>query len=98
MDRTILQVPMTKDLRSSAEAVALGYGFSSLQEWIRVNLSKLAKHQITISIEENAEYLTPKQESALAQKEANFLKDKSKEKVYTANSVDELMNQLDGND
>ncbi len=42
MSRTILQIPMTKELRAKAEAVAQEYGFSSLQETVRVLLHKLS--------------------------------------------------------
>ena len=42
MNRTVLQVPMTIDLKKQAESVSLDYGFSSLQEVVRFMLNKLA--------------------------------------------------------
>ena len=51
-NRVVLQVPMTKELRRSAEEVALDYGFSSLQETIRLILNKLAKRELIVSVKE----------------------------------------------
>lgn len=64
MDRVILQVPMSKSLKMQAEAVASDYGFSSLQEIIRVLLRKLAKKSLNITIEETEEitHLSPTNE------------------------------------
>lgn len=56
-NRVILQVPMTRSLKEQAEAVASDYGFSSLQEIIRVLLHKLAKKTLDISIRETEEII-----------------------------------------
>src|SRR3989337_2070779 len=40
MDTTILQIPMPKSLKKSAQDVANDYGFSSLQDLLRVILTK----------------------------------------------------------
>jgi len=45
MDTTTLQIPISKDLKSSATIVARDYGFSSLQEIVRVFLRKLAQKE-----------------------------------------------------
>ncbi len=55
MQRVIVQVPMTKNLKEKAEAVSSGMGFSSLQEIIRVLLTKLSKKEISFRIEETEE-------------------------------------------
>lgn len=55
MQRVIVQVPMAKDLKEKAEAVSSGMGFSSLQEVIRVLLTKLSKKEISFRIEEAEE-------------------------------------------
>ncbi len=57
MSRVILQVPMSKTLKEQASAVSADMGFSSLQETIRVILNKLAKKEITFSIEETEEII-----------------------------------------
>ena len=52
MQRIIVQVPMTKDLKEQAEAVSFEMGFSSLQEAIRILLTKLSKKEYRLRIEE----------------------------------------------
>ena len=56
---TILQVPMSKELRDQATSKARNMGFSSLQETIRVFLGKLALGQVNIKFEETVQ-LSPK--------------------------------------
>lgn len=51
-NRITLQVPMTQSLKDRAESVATDYGFSSLQEVIRVMLSKFARKAITFTFQE----------------------------------------------
>lgn len=50
MQRVILQVPMTRELKQKAEIASFDMGFSSLQEIIRVILNKLARKELSISI------------------------------------------------
>ena len=93
MDRVVLQVPMSKTLRQQAEAVVVDYGFSSLQEIIRVILNKLAKRELTISIqeEEAVTYLSP----AAEKRYARAIKDiKKGRNVTTTKNVDELLRLL----
>jgi len=61
MSRTILQVPMSKDLKVEAEKAALSMGFSSLQESVRLILTKLAKKELKVAIYE--ETLSPEAEA-----------------------------------
>ncbi|MBU2592628.1 MAG: hypothetical protein ABH867_00220 [Patescibacteria group bacterium] len=55
MGRTILQIPVSKELRVKAEKAALIQGFSSLQEVIRVFMKKLADFSINVSFQEEEE-------------------------------------------
>lgn len=55
MQRVIVQVPMNKDLKKKAEVVSSEMGFSSLQETIRVLLTKLSKNEFNLKIEETEE-------------------------------------------
>lgn len=55
MKRVVLQVPMSNTLKQEAEMVASDFGFSSLQEIIRVILTKLAKRELAVSIQEEEE-------------------------------------------
>lgn len=52
MQRVIVQVPMPKELKKKAEAVSSDLGFSSIQEAIRVLLTKLAKKEFSLKVEE----------------------------------------------
>jgi len=56
---TILQVPMSKELRDQAASQARNMGFSSLQETVRIFLGKLALGQVNIKFEETVQ-LSPK--------------------------------------
>jgi len=90
--RTVLQVPMSIDLRKDAEKRALEQGFSSLQEAVRVFLKQLAKGVAGITFErEETVHLSPR-----AIKRYNkILKDIEEGKnIYEAKSVDDLMIQL----
>lgn len=62
MEKTILQIPISKELRLRAEAAALEEGFSSLQESVRLFLQKLAKKALSITFYEppKAVQLSPK--------------------------------------
>lgn len=55
MQRIIVQVPMTKELKEKAEDVSSDLGFSSLQEAIRVLLTKLSKKEFSLKVEEAEE-------------------------------------------
>ncbi len=51
MQRVILQVPMSRELKEKAQSASLDLGFSSLQETIRVLLTKLSKRELTMTVE-----------------------------------------------
>ena len=61
MQRVIVQVPMNKNLKEKAEIVVSDLGFSSIQEAIRVLLTKLSKKEFSLKVEEIEEvkYLSP---------------------------------------
>ena len=61
MQRVIVQVPMAKELKDKAELVSSDLGFSSIQEAIRVLLTKLSKREFSLKVEEVEEitYLSP---------------------------------------
>lgn len=90
MDRTVLQIPVSKDLRAKAEEAAFDYGFSSLQEVIRVFMTKLAKRAIEISFEPVVE-LTPKASERLGKIDKDFDGGKN---TFVARDVRELREQL----
>ena len=92
MDTVTLQVPMNKSLRDTAAVVAADYGFSSLQEVIRVLLNKLAKRQLSVNIEQfPAVKLSAKNEKRYLKMVDDF---KAGRNVYYAKDVDDMMKQL----
>lgn len=93
MQRVIVQVPMNKDLKERAEVVSSDLGFSSVQEIIRVLLTKLSKKELSLRVEEAEEikYLSPRAERKF--KEA--VKDiKAGRNVTKTKNVDELLELL----
>lgn len=91
--KTVLQVPLSVDLRRSAERKALEQGFSSLQEIVRVFLKKLSLGTIGVALnDEESVQLSPK---AIKRYDKIFDDIKSgKEKIYKAKNVEDLMLQL----
>lgn len=63
MNRVVVQVPMNKVLKEKAESVSAELGFSSLQEVIRVLLTKLSKKEFSFKVQE-AEEITYLSKSA----------------------------------
>lgn len=91
METTTLQVPLPKALKATATAVAKEYGFSSLQEIIRILLTKLARRQLVVQIEEAPIPLSSKAEKRYLRIEEDFEKGVN---VYKARNLEELMDQL----
>lgn len=91
MQRTILQVPMPRELKESAEKAALNAGFSSLQEVLRVFMKKFANKKIDLAFEEETHYLSPKAEQRYLKIMEDF---KNGRNISTAKNVDDLMSQL----
>ncbi len=93
MSRTVVQIPVTTDLRDSAYAMAISQGFSSLQEAMRVILHKFASGALHVGV-----YTVPApiQLSARAIKRYNKMDaDLAAGKNFkTARNVDDLMKQL----
>ncbi|MBI3486515.1 hypothetical protein HY025_06310 [Candidatus Daviesbacteria bacterium] len=90
MQKTILQVPMDKNLKNSAEKEAVRQGFSSLQEIIRVFLAQLASNQVEVSLQKSVT-LSAKNERRYVKMTKDF---ESGKNVYSASSVDDLLSKL----
>lgn len=85
-----MQVPVSKALRIKAESAALDYGFSSLQEVVRVFMTKLAKRTIEVSFQEVI-MLSSKAQDRYQKMDEDFSLGKN---VFSAKSVEELKTQL----
>ncbi len=90
MSRTVLQIPVSKSLRATAEAVARDYGFSSLQEIIRVFMAKLASRKVDISIQETTP-LSPKAEKRYLEMVREIEKGQG---ITTTKNLEELFSLL----
>lgn len=51
MNNTVLQIPMTIELREKSEKAAVEAGFSSLQEVVRVFLTCFSKGETKVKLE-----------------------------------------------
>lgn len=92
MNKVIVQVPVSQQIRDSAERVAEDYGFSSLQEVMRIFMKKFADRSVGITIEE----IMPLSIAS----EKRYLKIdediKQKKNSYRAKTVNQLMQHLHG--
>ncbi len=92
MNRVILQVPMSKTLRDRAEAAASAMGFSSLQESIRVILTKLARRELDVRVAYPDEHLSPRAERRYARILRNIKS--GKEKTVAFDTTKDMMAYL----
>lgn len=90
MHKTILQVPVSKQLKNDAEKAAIAQGFSSLQEIVRVFLSKLAEEKIKVSIQESLP-LSEKSEKRYQSITKDFENQKN---IYVVNDAKQLIKKL----
>lgn len=93
MQRVIVQVPMSKELKKKAEVVSADLGFSSIQETIRVLLTKLSKREFSLKVEETEEvtYLSP----AAVKRYNKAIDDiKAGRNITEAKNIDELLSLL----
>lgn len=92
MDTTILQVPLSKTLKSNATNIAKEIGFSSLQDFVRLVLTKLSHRELNVNIEQ-AEFikLSPAAKKRYARMTEDFKKGRN---IYHAKDVDDLLRQL----
>lgn len=93
MQKIVLQIPVSKQLKDDAEKAAFDQGFSSLQEVLRVFMKKFANNNIDVSFkEEEFVKLSKKAEKRYAEVIKNI--ESGKEKIFTAKNVDDFIEQL----
>lgn len=78
-----LTIPITQDLKINAENATHEQGFSSLQEIVRVFLTKLAANKVEVTLES----IILSDEKRYLSMTENFDEDKN---VYTAQSIGQL--------
>lgn len=94
MDSTILQIPMSKSLKQASQEVANEYGFSSLQDLLRVILTKLSHRELVVTIEETPIHLSRKNEKRYLKMSGDFKKNRH---IYHAKDANDLIKQLHEN-
>jgi hypothetical protein len=87
-----LQVPLDTRLRDQAEKVAVEAGFSSLQELVRVFLTKMSQRKIEFGFSGDV-VLSEKAEQRYIKTIADV---KAGKNIATAETYDELMAIVDG--
>lgn len=92
MDKVILQIPVSRTLRDSAERIAEEYGFSSLQEILRVLMKKISSRSMVVTFEETTP-LSMNSEKRYQAIDQDIIKHKN---THSAKSVKQLMQQLHG--
>ncbi len=92
MQRTVLQVPIDLELKNEAEQEAQDQGFSSLQEVVRVFLSRFAEKRIGIVFEQSVQ-LSPQAITRYDKMTDDIEKGKVKTKTFT--DVNSLMKHLE---
>ncbi|MEK7061121.1 MAG: hypothetical protein AAB954_00485 [Patescibacteria group bacterium] len=93
MNTTILQVPISKSLRTEAVSVAKDSGFSSLQEVVRLMLTKFARKEIGVTFERFPKVmLSAKNDRRYAKMVDDVLSGRVKTKSF--DNVDDLMKDL----
>lgn len=93
MQRVVVQVPMSKELKDKAEIVSTDLGFSSIQETIRVLLTKLSKREFSLKVEEVEEitHLSAAAERRFKKAVADI---KAGRNITKAENIDELLSLL----
>ncbi len=91
MDRVTLQVPVAKDIKIAAQARAEEMGFSSLQEVVRIFLSRLSAGFIDIGFEEKEVKLSKK---AIKRYEKMDEDRKNGKNWFSADNVEDLIKHL----
>ena len=93
MNKTILQIPMDKNLKSTAEKAATKQGFSSLQELVRVFLAQIALEKIEITMEKSVN-LSSRNEKRYIKMTRDFQSGKN---ISPAKDIKDLVSQLNDN-
>lgn len=94
---TILHLPINKEIKDHAEAVAKKQGYSSLQEVLRVFLSRFARERVQTAFVQTdlVEALNQAEESILTKREQQTRKAIQEGKFYKARTVKEMMTILE---
>jgi hypothetical protein len=99
MDSMILQIPMERSFKLSAQRMAEDVGFSSLQDLVRFLLTQFTEKKFAVTVSQSVpdEILTAEQEKILTKEYLRAKKEIDAGKGFTASSAEEMMAQLRSN-
>ena len=89
-NRVVLQIPISQTLRKNAEDAASDFGFSSLQEFIRVIMTKLAEGKLDFTFSER-KALSAKADTRYTKMDADF---RNRKNIYKVSNVKSLIKDL----
>ena len=92
--RTVLQIPIDKELKVSSERLAEEYGFSSLQEVVRVFLNQFSAKKLALGFSSPNELLSFEQEAILTERYLEAKDNLAKTKSYSLKDSRELIKNL----
>ena len=92
MDKTVLQIPINITLKNKAEEVALSQGFSSVQEIVRVFLSRLASNTLEVGFYNSDVSMSEKAEKRYSKIVYDISKNKN---IVKSTGVNDLLSVLD---
>ncbi len=98
MDSIILQVPIDKDIKVTAQRAAEKAGFSSLQDFIRFVLTQFLNNKFTISVvsREPDEELTANEIKVVTKRHKQAIKELKSGKLKSYTNADEFVRDLKG--
>ena len=93
MNRTVVQIPVTTDLRDQAYQMAISQGFSSLQEALRLVMHKFAQGKLRFDIYSEPAPVRLSEKAAVRydQMDEDIKIDKN---VKTAKNINDLLYKL----
>ena len=91
MNNTVIQIPLTKELRQKSEAAASNAGFSSIQEVIRLFLHQFSQQKISLSFNTPKIKLSPKSEQRYLKIVADYQKNKN---IVSTSSTDDFFAKI----
>lgn len=92
--RTTLQIPIDRNLKTKSENIASEYGFSSLQELVRVFLKQFSLRTVVPSFTSDIEFLTTEEENTLTSKYLKAKEEIINSRGYLAKTADKMLGQL----
>lgn len=91
MNNTVLQIPMSIELREKSEKAAVEAGFSSLQEAIRVFLKKFSREELVMSFDVPKIRLSEKNEERYLKMIEDYKNDRN---IVRSNTTKDFFDKL----